>query len=1242
MQSNKIHDIVKYFNELQHNIENLNSISLYDINKIYEDVFAKILNAAFNWKLKNANEYTKNYPAIDLYDDTNKIVIQITSNLDNKKLKDTVEKFRSNDKKEYQLKFFYILKKSNFQEETLNKYGISNDDILGIEEILQKAKADDSIALSIYDILQACTEYTPLTFDYENYFVKVEKSLEKINYDKFSKDFNNFLTSSNQILAVYGFGGIGKSHFLRECCKNSIDLKPVIIKSKNFLNYIEKLNKSEKYLIIYDDIDRNHEALSNILELSKIMQDCKFLISFRTNFKDDAKKQFEIYNRQIKWQQLEISWKDNEIKDIMEMLDISDDEKIIKLCIEFNNNPYLIINAIKKDFDSLEGFAKRVKVEAENILKNISINSNDFLLNLAMLSPFALDGKESKEIKDGLSELEKVGIVRLVNQKYRFNPDIVGDIILADYLSNRPDFARLEQFILNNPKRSIKNLSHGIYKNNSNEDILVFFKNLVSGWIKDRNFSKGHIEAVVPLIATIPNICFVYMRDCLKDEKIGFDEIFPLFNNFIYLLSKYISQDIKMIDMLKLLLSEHSLEKPKSYYSNHSLASILSMIFSPIDNKNLESIYECIDFFKADVYKNPENKVKINLFFESVLANLLSPDFNITSSTHFSYSWGISRLNTDNDEIKKLIDYVKSIAEDFMTSNSEMLIWCGIECIGKINSFYDKVPKIYHDIQLDLIDKVVLLSNRQEELSLSIKAKIHTIFLHYFLRNEFSDESQTILKNINMDEKFIIYQILTIPFEAIADIDLLFANIKGSKDRFDAMQDFDINNEKIKNKIGLFFENNNPSDIAIFLNSIGSELNFRYINDVFNTWIDKDRVKFMELSKQNITNKDLDWNIKFTLYQKGILVLSSEDINPSATYQDIFHLIRISFIDKNNMVKNLNTILDILDTSAMDNKGRFIENILSNIRYLGEYCDEICNIIYRCLELLYKIKQAPSLTLSLWILPSLKENNINMFYKIKNILIKFIKNPYIIMESYELEKLYKVIEYKLKDILEILHQKLTFKKTDGYFLNYFSNLISKDTAKPNETKLIGEFISSYDDFRFLCNKAYEYCKETISYTDMTEFANKHSEYAGKWKNNQKPLRIDPEYFIDTRNESYVKNYFSHLINKKDVEKLKILYRAIPIENKYTDIIAKILDILIDNKIDIQDISEYLQRVNKIKSYSRGFLSNSEEILQEKEFFKDLRERVKDCALKNEIDGILSTLAYKIKLEIEDDKECFFD
>mgnify|MGYP007014609468 FL=1 len=87
MQS-KIYDIVKYFNELQHNIENLNSISLYDINKIYEDVFAKILNVAFNWKLRNANEYIKNYPAIDLYDDTNKIVIQVTSNLDNKKLKE--------------------------------------------------------------------------------------------------------------------------------------------------------------------------------------------------------------------------------------------------------------------------------------------------------------------------------------------------------------------------------------------------------------------------------------------------------------------------------------------------------------------------------------------------------------------------------------------------------------------------------------------------------------------------------------------------------------------------------------------------------------------------------------------------------------------------------------------------------------------------------------------------------------------------------------------------------------------------------------------------------------------------------------------------------------------------------------------------------------------------------------------------------------------------------------------------
>ena len=1237
-----IYEMVKYFNELQHNIENLNSISLYDINKIYEDVFAKILNVTFNWKLKNANEYTKNYPAIDLYDDTNKIVIQITSNLDNKKLKDTVEKFRSNDKKEYQLKFFYILKKSNFQEETLSKYGINNDDILGIEDILQKAKADGSIASSIYDILQACMEYTPLTFDYENYFVKVEKSLEKISYDKFSNNFNNFLTSANQILAVYGFGGVGKSHFLRECCEASIDLKPVIIKSKNFLNYIEKLNKSEKYLIVYDDIDRNQEALSDILELSKIMRDCKFLISFRTNFKDDAKRQFEIYNRQIKWQQLEISWNDNEIKDIMEMLDISDNEKITKLCIEFNNNPYLIINAIKKDFDSLEGFAKRVKAEADNILKSMSINSNDFLLTLALLSPFAPSEKAPKDIKGGLYGLEKIGILRLVNQKYRFNPDIVGDIILADYLSNEPDFALLEQFILSNPRQSIKNLSYGIYKNNSNKKVVNFFKKLVDRWVEYRNFSEEYIKAVVPLIAIIPNACFVYLRECFKDEKIGFDEIFPLFNNFIYLLSKYISQDIKMIDILKLLLSEHSLAKPKSYYSNHSLASILSMIFSPINNKNLESIYECIDFFKDDVYKNLDNKVKINLFFESVLANLLSPDFNTTSSTHFNYSWGISRLNTDNDEIKKLIVYVKSIAEDFMASNNEVLIWYGIECISKINSFHDKVPKIYHDVQSDLIDKVVLLSNRQEELSLSIKAKVHTIFLHYFLRNEFSDRSQNILKNINMDGKFIIYQILTIPFEAIADIDLLFENIQDSKDRFDAMQDFDINNKKIKNKIGLFFENNSPSDIAVFLNSIGSELNFRYINDVFNAWIDKDRVKFMELSKQNITNKDLDWNIKFMLYQKGILVLSPEDINPSATYQDIFHLIRISFIDKNNMVKNLNTILDILETSAMDNKGSLIENILSNISNKHSYQDKICEIICRCLELLYKIRQAPSLTLFLWILPSLKENNINMFYKIKNILMCFIKDTFIVMKDYELKELYKSIDYELKDILEILHQKLTFKKSNGHFLNDFWNLMSKDTVAPNETRLIGEFLSSYDDFCFLCNKAYEYCKETIAYKDMTELVNKHSEYAGKWENNKKPLRIDPEYFIDTRNESYVKNYFSHLINKKDVEKLKILYRAIPIENKYTDIIAKILDILIDDKIDIQDISEYLQRVNKIKSYSRGFLSNSEEILQEKEFFKDLRERVKDCALKNEIDGILSSLAYTIKMEIEHDKERFFD
>jgi len=107
--------IKKKLIELRSEVEVDNELGQFDINKIVEDVYMHILNDVYGWDLKNANLLKENFPAIDLIDDKNWIVIQVTSTTDTDKLRSTIEKFKKLDEidSSYELKMFYIKDKPN-------------------------------------------------------------------------------------------------------------------------------------------------------------------------------------------------------------------------------------------------------------------------------------------------------------------------------------------------------------------------------------------------------------------------------------------------------------------------------------------------------------------------------------------------------------------------------------------------------------------------------------------------------------------------------------------------------------------------------------------------------------------------------------------------------------------------------------------------------------------------------------------------------------------------------------------------------------------------------------------------------------------------------------------------------------------------------------------------------------------------------------------------------------------------
>jgi len=151
--------IKKKLIELRSEVELDNEIGHFDINKIVEDIYMHILNDVYGWDLKNANLLKENFPAIDLIDEKNMIVIQVTSTTDTTKLRGTIEKFNNLDDEYsiYNLKMFYIKDKPNFNSASLEEFeksGVEKSDLLGIKDILHEVQSDVDACNKLYETLQ--------------------------------------------------------------------------------------------------------------------------------------------------------------------------------------------------------------------------------------------------------------------------------------------------------------------------------------------------------------------------------------------------------------------------------------------------------------------------------------------------------------------------------------------------------------------------------------------------------------------------------------------------------------------------------------------------------------------------------------------------------------------------------------------------------------------------------------------------------------------------------------------------------------------------------------------------------------------------------------------------------------------------------------------------------------------------------------------------------------------------------
>ena len=214
-------DYIKQISELLIDLIN-NSIQasidagLFDANIKHEYTIKNILNIVYDLNIINTNDIKSNYPGIDLIDEINKTVYQISSEKDKKdKIDDTIKKIEKNDLiKEHNISHIAVIfltkEKISFRnnsKETWEKWAKDHNVFLeyyNLDELktkiinkLKKEHNDEKI-YRLLQYLQINKKDDLLTFEIPLYYNKINKKLQQYTT-------SNFAIKTPLLAAISGF-----------------------------------------------------------------------------------------------------------------------------------------------------------------------------------------------------------------------------------------------------------------------------------------------------------------------------------------------------------------------------------------------------------------------------------------------------------------------------------------------------------------------------------------------------------------------------------------------------------------------------------------------------------------------------------------------------------------------------------------------------------------------------------------------------------------------------------------------------------------------------------------------------------------------------------------------------------------------------------------------------------------------------------------------------------------------------
>jgi len=1256
---------------------------LFDINKYGEDIFMHLLNSSYGFKISNANDvFYDNFPAIDLIDEENELLIQVTSTLSTQKIYSTIKKKDENKElkkyKDYKLKMCYIAGAPDFNEQeslNLKEKGINEEDLLDLDTIISIAQNDQQKCNDIYYTLNQRLDSKAYNLDVENHFNKFEELNKKTTkkLSSYNQDFDDFLQSNNNVLEVFGTGGHGKSHLLKHLASLKNEYTPIIFtKQDNVEADLQKLDFTKQYLLLYDDIDRFLENGITSIFSSLIDSGSKIIISYRTASKPLVEEKILKFNA-LKTQELHITWSKDEIKDLILLINPkATDYGIDNLNAHYNSNPYLITQAMKGGIDEIKSFSKNILTDSIAILKIFEIKEfeiEELLFRIALLSPCPRNLVDIND-NDKIDQLLKVGVLRELNNKIRFNPDVLGDLYLASFIKkyeNKYKEIALE-YMSDNLELIITNLSY-VLSYEDNNGLELFFKDIVAGWVKDEDYRSSNLRILYRIVRYAPFESFMYLKKTttileakenehpkdgvmmqfmskisevdfnISDEYINLGSIVPIVSKLISGLKKEKDSGIlKIKHLIDFLVSTKVQSFPEPYFANHSISSVFNNMIIPYESKNNDVIIEALEEMKKWTNSDSVNVNELNIL-KSSIGNLL-----MGSLKSMYIDTERIEFDTSKENIRKVIDKAKEIVLIMINSSNTNLKCRALDILSDVgNSINEELQSKNEHYYYKII--IELFENIKEQLSkdndYKFLSKLEKVLFNAMAHRKHKDEAFSLFLDIPRTPFFIFNQLLADTTFTVYNLDKFIDEYHKQEDvhnwlfdKYYDKHDSDISDDEIDLYNYFIKSCITEDDFINFINSlhfIGNSINSYKFSNVLNKllkyWYEQNPQLFKELAVKgiaNISNNDASKTIDNFLFDSELTTLDIDCIDDTLDISELKRYVENSF--RNKDIALYQKLLIFFKKEEKENISWFVDTSFTKIYFILKNDSDFSTYkpyMHELLDLIIKHRITPSIYL-IFILEYLEKNNIS-FEFVKNKIRQVIYIPSlnenleeIKIQKEDLLKLFHFLDYKLEDILDRVFLKILKAEWNKY--NKDHNI--------EECYLIKDYIKNYEDYKVFVHLVIDY------YYNFTHCQTNKDGSVLDYK-------IDINYFFSSLKNEDFKRYINELIENNDKEEILVLINVIPTKAKYKELLINALNFLdtnISNEAIITLLTKdripayvYIKLLNdKISTIHKGFTYDyvMEEINDQEELFIYISKNILDINVLSEIKEIVEDIKEK--------------